>query len=223
MRLLLFFLSFALIASTKECHFIPPSGWEIAQLKTPSPHVKVGFIGKGSTDFRPSINLATEEVDVSLKEYVKAVKELQTADPNTQWRDLGKLSMKAGDGRLIEITDPAPFGEVKIFQALFVNGETAYILTAAALKEDLNKLRNEIIQSFKTFNLVDDLWSLIGNESKRTDFKALFLSLGASEEKELEWKKLQTEVQSHSELGPFWQFLALEQGHAKIFQTESQK
>ncbi len=221
MRIFLLFIAFAL--SAKECHFIPPAGWEIAQLKTPSPHVKVGFIGKGSTEFRPSINLATEEVDVSLKEYVKAVKELQTADPNTQWRDLGKLSMKAGEGRLIEMTNSAPFGEVKIFQALFVQGETAYILTAAALKQDLANIRSEILQTFKTFNLIDDLWSPIPNDQNRTDFKTLFLSLGTTEEKEAEWQKLQMEVQNHSELGPFWQFLALEQGHSKIFPKGSKK
>ena len=87
LRFTLIFLTLLNFASAKHCTFIPPTGWEIAQLKNPSPHVKIGFIGKGTGEFRPSINLAEEEVDVPLKEYVKAVKELQLADPTAKWRD----------------------------------------------------------------------------------------------------------------------------------------
>jgi hypothetical protein len=216
MRFLFFLLP--LLIYGKQCHFVPPPGWEIAQLKNPSPHVKVGFIGKGSTDFRPSINLATEEeVDVSLKEYVKAVKELQISDPSTKWRDLGTLPMKAGTGRLVEMSSTGPFGEIKIFQAMFVDEGTAYILTAAALKEDMGKLRSELLQSFQTLNLFEDLWSPIQEEKRKLDFKTLFLSLGTSVEKEVEWGKLQQEVKNHSDLGPFWQFLVLTEGRAKIY------
>src|SRR5579872_5748842 len=110
MRAILLFLSLFTFAHAKHCTFIPPSGWEIAQLKNPSPHVKVGFIGKGTGEFRPSINLAEEDVDVSLKEYVKAVKELQLADPTTKWRDLGKLPMQSGTGRLTEMSNSSPWG-----------------------------------------------------------------------------------------------------------------
>lgn len=149
MHFILFFWTLSLCAA--ECHFLPPSGWERAQLKTQSPYVKESFVGKGA-----SIHLATEEVDVSLKEYIKAVKELHTADPDTKWRDLGKLQMEAGEGRLIELTQPSAFGEMKILQAIFVGGETAYILTAAALRKDLPKVQAELMKAFKSLTIYED-------------------------------------------------------------------
>lgn len=146
----MFFLLFA-----AQCLFTPPSGWEQAQLKTPSPYVQIGFLGKGSTEFRPSMNLATEEVDVPLKEYIKAVKELQLEDPSVKWRDLGKLSMQAGTGRLIEMTNASPWGEMKILQAFFVSSGTAYILTASVLKEDFPAIQAELMKSFQSLNIIE--------------------------------------------------------------------
>ncbi len=155
-QFLIFFLFSSLALEARHCTFTPPSDWEMAQLTTPSPHVKMGFVGKGSAVFRPSINLATEEeVDVSLKEYVKAVKELQLADPMTKWRDLGKFAMEGGTGRLIEMTSPSPWGEVKVFQAFLVADQTAYILTAAVLKEDLPKLQSQLLASLRSLTLTD--------------------------------------------------------------------
>ena len=213
---LLFFLLFLSAGFADHCIFTPPAGWEIAQLKNPSPYVKIGFVGKPSGEFRPSINLATEETDAPLKEYLQAVKELQTADPKTQWRDLGKFSMQSGTGRLIEISSPSPFGEMKILQAIFVSQGKAYILTAASLKEDLPKLQNELLKSFQSLNLIHDLWTPIQDPQKRAQFRALFSSLG-QEDQTLEWKKLQAQVGSEPQLGPYWQFLALQEGYAKIY------
>ena len=199
------------------CTFVPPSGWEIAQLKTPSPHIKIGFIGQGSKEFRPSLNLATEEVDVSLTKYVQAVKELHLNDPTIQWRDLGKLQMQSGPGRLVEMSNTTPFGDIKIFQAFFIKNETAYILTAAILKEDFPKFQQEILKSLQSLTLIEDLSSPIADAKKRAEFQSLFAALGSSEEKEAEWEKLQTQVSANASLGPYWQFLALQEGRAKIY------
>lgn len=219
MRVIFLFLSIFALANAKHCTFIPPSGWEIAQLKNPSPHVKIGFIGKGSGEFRPSINLAEEEVDVSLKEYVKAVKELQLADPMTKWRDLGKFPMGSGEGRLTEMTNPSPWGEIKVLQALFVHEDRAYILTGAVLKEDFLKFQNELLKSFRSLTLSEDLWTPIADAAKRAEFATFFAKLGTTEEKDAEWENLQKKIVSHAELGPYWQFLALQEGHAKIYSS----
>ncbi len=214
--LLLFVLSFA---HAKHCTFIPPLGWEIAQLKTPSPHIKIGFLGKGSSEFRPSINLALEEeVDVPLKEYVKAVKELQAADPTSKWRDLGPFPTHCGNGQLIEISNSSPWGEIKVLQLLFVEDETAYILTAAVLKDDFLSLQKEILQSFRTLSLTDSLFEQIENVEKRQHFTSFFRALG-KKEKDLEWENLQKEVAEHKSLGPYWAFLVLQEGHARIYSS----
>lgn len=199
------------------CTFVPPSGWEIAQLKNPSPHIKIGFLGQGSKEFRPSINLATEEVDVPLAKYVQAVKELHLNNPTIQWRDLGKLQMQSGPGRLVEMSNTTPYGDIKILQAFFVKSDTAYILTAAILKEDFPKLQQELLKSLQSLNLIEDLSAPIVDAKKRTEFQSLFSALGASEEKETEWKKLQDQVKENASLGPYWQFLALQEGRAKIY------
>ncbi|MGB7978033.1 MAG: hypothetical protein WCF19_02605 [Chlamydiales bacterium] len=215
----LFLLIFA-YADAKQCIFLPPAGWEIAQLKNRSPHIEIGFIGKGTGEFRPSINLAVEEIDGSLKDYVKAVKNLQSADPTIQWRDLGKLSMKSGQGRLTEMTNSSPWGDLKILQAFFVEEGKAYILTAAVLKEDFLKFQSQLLQSFRSLAIIEDLWTPIAGEKEKREFQALFTSLGHSAEKDLEWETVQAQIGSKRELGPYWQFLALQEGHAKIYGTK---
>jgi hypothetical protein len=179
----------------------------MVQLKKPTPHVKIGFIGKGSTDYRPAINLSTEEVDASLKEYVQAVKEIQTADPNVKWRSLGKIQMKAGTGVLTEMTQPTAWGEKKVLQAFFVDRGIAYILTASVLKEDLASLQSAIFQSFQSLSLLEDPWQPLAD---------LFSTLGKGDA-EAEWKALQERVAHHTEYGPYWQFLALQEGRRKIY------
>ncbi len=216
MHLVLLFLLLFTFAQAKHCTFIPPSGWEIAQLKNPSPHVKIGFIGKSSGEFRPSINLASEDVDVPLKDYLKAVKNLQSADPTTKWRDLGKFSMQGGIGRLTEMSSTSAWGELKILQAIFVGDQKAHILTAALLKEDFPKFQNELLKSFQSLCLIDDVWSPISDPEEQARFKALFSSLGNSAEKERELDLLQKQVGAKAELGPYWQFLALQEGRSRI-------
>lgn len=221
MRFIIFFLAFTGLAYAKHCTFIPPSGWEIAQLKTPSPHVKIGFLGKGSGEFRPSINLAIEEnIDVSLKEYVKAVKELQAEDITSQWRDLGVFPLKCGKAKLIEITNKSAWGEIKVLQLLFVADDTAYILTAAVHKDDFLKFQKELIQSFSSLTLAEDLFSEIPDLAKRSAFTSFFSKLG-SNEKDLEWENLQKEVAQHTYLGQYWTFLILQEGLLKIYSPEA--
>lgn len=208
------------------CYFLPPAGWEIAQPKNLSHHVQVGFLGKGSGDFRPSINIAFEEVDVPLKEYVKAVKKIQTAQPNTQWRDLGKFPMKAGAGRLTEITTTTAWGEIKMLQALFVKNGMAYILTGAVLKQDLPKFQTDLLNSFRSLTLVPHLFSPLPENSRTADFLKLFSSLGhfssdedAERAQKQQWDSLQKAVQNVSEMGPYWDYLVLKEGHAKIYSS----
>lgn len=237
MRLLLLLLPFILFAqdplSTQTvhpvCYFHPPANWEIAQPKHLSPHVQIGFIGKGSTQFRPSINLAFEEVeDVSLKEYLKAVKELHLAQTNTKWRDLGKFPMQAGEGRLTEITSVSAWGEVKMLQAIVLKENIAYILTAAVVKPDLPKFQAEILKSFQSLNLVPDLFSPIKNDQKRLELRDLFSSLGhfsngeTPEEQQKQWELLQKRIaEDASYMGNHWQFLVLKEGHERIYSSPS--
>ncbi len=216
MRIIFALLFSSLLFGGEFCFFIPPAGWEIAHLKNPSPYVKIGFLGKGSKDFRPSINLAVEEVDVSLKQYVKAVKEIQKGDPSVKWRDLGAISTEAGKGQLIEMCSPSPFGELKVLQAILVQKEKAYILTAAVLKEDFSKIQADLFKSFQSLTLAPDLWTPIKNEDLQKKIKHHLTFLDTSEKRVKEWEQFKNQVESLSELGPYWQFLALQEANSKI-------
>ncbi len=204
--------------SAPICYFSPPSGWEIAQLEEPSPYVQIGFIGKGSNPFRPSINLALEEIDVPLKEYLKAVKETHLLEPGTKWRDLGKFNFQAGPGRLTEISSTSPWGEIKILQALFVKDQIAYILTAAVLKEDFSKIQAALIASLQSLCLSPDLFTPLADLLQKEELEKIFSTqTSQDEEKKAQWEKLQKTVAGCTQLGPYWQFLVLKEGYAKIY------
>lgn len=217
MRLLILFLMMFSLIDASICYFIPPNDWEAAQLKKHSPHVKIGFLGKGGTAFRPSINLATEEIDVSLKEYVKIVKDLHLQDPQLTLRDLGRFSMRGGKGRLLEMSNYSPFGELKLLQAILVKKGQAYILTAACLKKEFAQFQKGIIKALESLNVAKEIWTPLQDKKVQDQLKGLFSSLGTLESKDQEWEKFQKQIASIESLGPYWQFLALQEGKHKIY------
>jgi len=212
---ILYSLLFSLLAFLP--YFVPPANWEATKPAALSEYVQIGFVGKASSEFRPSLNFATEEVDVSLKQYVKAVKKMHSTEPQTTWRDLGKFKMQAGEGRLTEITSPSAWGQIKILQLLFVEGNTAYILTGAALKNEFAKFQNDFMDTFRSLSLIPDIFSPL-SEKKRAPFEALWTA--SHEHKDQDWKDLQQAAASCPEMGTYWQFVVLKEGYSKIFQKE---
>ncbi len=185
--------------------FLPPADWHAAQPKGLS-SIKVGFVGKSSTHFQPSISLSSEKVDCDLKDYLKAVKEIHCSRPDTRWRDLGDVTMKAGTGRLVEIRT----SDTSILQAIYLADDTAYILTAAVAKEDFLSKQKEILASFKSFHLASDLWSNLKEEKIRDKIFSLIEAK--------EWKALQQLIEKEtSSMGKYWQFLVLQEAYGKIF------
>ncbi len=188
-----------------------------------SPHVQVGFVSPESSEFRPSINLALETVNLPLKKYLKAVKQIHLSQPHTNWRDLGKFKFAAGEGRLTEISSRSAWGEIKMLQAIFIQEQTAYILTAAVLKKDYAKQQKTLLKALQSLTLAPDLYALLPQETQKEAFNNFFLSLSSSEEKSEAWKKnkwvdLQALVEKAGpEMGAHWQFLALQEGHKQIY------
>lgn len=207
------------------CYFTPPAGWAAAQPKNLSPHVKIGFVSPKISVFRPSINLALEKVDLSLKDYLQAVKKIHLSQPHTQWRDLGAFKLAAGEGRLTEISSRSAYGDIKMLQAIYLSEQTAYILTAATLKKDYAAEQKDLLRSLQSMRLAPDLYAALSQENQKAQFQEFFHSLSGCplEERSDAWKNqkwisLQTLVQQHgSELGSYWQFLALQEGHEQIY------
>ena len=87
-----------------HCLFTPPPSWEIADPKTPSKRVIVGFVDKSKSGFRPSLNLTRERVTIPLDEYLAIVQKNCEAKKQP-WRHLGKIETQSGPAELIQIEE----------------------------------------------------------------------------------------------------------------------
>lgn len=136
--------------------FAPPTGWQEA--KKPPGGLLSAFVDPNGKEFPSRITLAREDdVDGTLQEYVKAVKTLQTEDPDVKgWRDLGAIAMKGGEGRLIEMNSPSKVGEVKILQAFLLKGKKVHILTASCLKNEFGKFQKSFYDTFRSLSVEEN-------------------------------------------------------------------
>lgn len=219
-------------AGTNEkthCFFMPPKNWEIVDAHSLSPKVVIGFLEKSKKGFCPSINLAIEPVNTTLSEYVQAVKNLHEQDRTTRWRDLGKLKTRAGIARLTEIDTKSKWGDVRLLQMLFVKDGSAYVLTAAASKEDFASFYSEIKHSFASFAITSNLLSLVTSQDKKEllekridqlkmrcsstliDSHEDAIAIDSSSIITKEWSSFKDYlIEQHNDLGTFWQLQLLQ-------------
>jgi len=159
------------IPSGLYCFFLPPNGWNIADPKLLSPHVQIGFFTKGKKETSPSLNLAVEETNLSLTDYLKAVKAIHESDPSTHWRQLGKIQALAGLAQLTEIDTKTEVGPMRILQMILVRDGKAYILTAGALKEEFAEYYQDFQKSFRSLQVTSDLISSVPQADRRDALK----------------------------------------------------
>jgi hypothetical protein len=208
--------------SNDICIFTPPSSWQCADPSNLSSHVTVGYVGKGKSSFNPSLNLAKEEVDIDLKEYVKEVKSIYAQDKSSSVKSLGTIKTLAGEAVLLEICTKTSVGEIRILQAIFVKDNFAYVLTGATTKDEFIKYNKEMQQAFSSLAIVPDLISIIASEGKRSKLnnKIYAFKKEMKEKKLINNKKLlikQIEkfqkflATEFHEMGNYWQLLMLEQ------------
>jgi hypothetical protein len=222
-----------------QCFFIPPENWDIADPRTLSPKVKMAFLKNNGKGFCPSINLAIEETDVSLTDYLKAVKAIHEQDRNNHWRSLGKVRTAAGLAQLTEIDSTTEWGLVRILQLVLIKDKHAYVLTAAALKEEMSNYYKDIQSAFRSFTLSNDLLSNIPQLERREMLKQKQMELFIAAEKHIQstapkknlfedpffqeqhWTPFQKTVLNHfGDMGAFWQVLILRNAHDKLFQKQ---
>jgi len=217
--LLLFFPFWA--ASNPIPFFVPPNEWECIQPQKLDSYIQIAFLGKGQSDLRPSLNLAIEEVDLSLKEYLKSVREIHENEMKVTWRDLGPFTFKSGKGRLAEITTPSPLGDVKMLQGILVQDGFAYILTGAVLKQEFSFWQTSLINALHSLTIVPDLFSAINDPAQRSHLQETFLSfdhLNTKQDRQTKWSSLQKTIQANfASMGSHWQILTLTEGHRRIF------
>lgn len=154
-------------------YFIPPQKWDMIY-DAPSPLVKITFVGKAKKNCRPLINLATEQVDISLKEYVAIVKKNCEKDPHHQkWQDLGNFSTQAGEARLIKTLYSTAGNTLARLQLMLLKNGTIYVLTTSCLQEHFIEFSKEFYKSLKSFTITSDLIEDIQEKESQEELKTL--------------------------------------------------
>lgn len=164
-------LTFCSAAQASLCYFIPPAGWEFADPSRLSPRVQIGFVtaSKNRQAIHPSINLAIEEkVEVGMEEYLKCVQVLHEKKTGNRWRDLGAFSTLAGPARLTSIDTKISGTTARLLQLIFLKDKKAYILTAAAGKEDFAHYHKDFEQTFHSLRFTDNLLECLSDTCKRS-------------------------------------------------------
>lgn len=184
----------------------PPSDWEIASDPSLSPRIEVAFVKKNTSRFRPSLNLTTEKVNLSLDEYVGAVRKLYSTEHHTRWRYLGSYATAAGPAALTELDVDTEWGPVRMLQLLLVKEGTAYIVTGATLKEESFQYYQTFRAIFKEIAFTEDLFTAIPGSDKRALLQTAWQKL--LEDRTSEWKPFVKMIENeYAYMGSHWQWL----------------
>lgn len=150
--------------------FTPPKDWRVADREALPPHVQIMVVGKGKSSYPPSLNLATEKFSGSLRDYLKIVKQINEAK-KILWKDLGTVRTIAGNANLSQIETSTEWGQVKMMHAIIVKDRVAYILTAAALKDEFPDFYKNFFSSIQSLRINNDLYETINDQKLRSKFK----------------------------------------------------
>lgn len=134
--------------------FIPPKGWRQGLPDSPQGAVKLIVVGQGKGALPPSINLAVEPFAGSLNDYLKIVK-AKNAAKGLDWKDLGKIKTKAGEGSLSELDTTLQWGNVRMLHTILVKNGHAYIVTAAALRDEFPSFYKEFFEAMQSLQIND--------------------------------------------------------------------
>lgn len=136
--------------------FTPPSGWHFAESKDLPASVKIMVVGKGEKEYPPSMNLSTEPFKGTLKQYLKIVKGINDSQ-GAEWKNLGTIKTEAGDGNLSQVDSKTPWGDVRMMHVILVKNGTAYILTAASLKNEFSRYYKDFFKSMRSLSISENV------------------------------------------------------------------
>lgn len=211
----------------------PPKGWDIADPQYLSKSVQVAFIKKNGSGISPSINLAVEKTNLSLPDYVKVIRQIQESDRRNRWRKLGKVHTSSGIGQLTEIDTTTEFGSIRMLQLILTKHGHAYVITAAALKEEIAQYYSAFQTTFRSLQITSDLISTVP-QMERRDFlrertdqllaslEAQSLTLDDPSFQKDQWTPFQNTILNNFEdMGAHWQLLMLKQTQEKMLALSS--
>jgi hypothetical protein len=214
-KILPILLFFTFKCFSEICYFVPPENWKSADPSKLSKYVSIGFVGKSRTSFKPSINLATEKTDASLKQYVKAIKDSYKNDKKAVFAQIGKIKNQIdGETILIEINKQSSFGEICLLQCITKKNDDMFVMTGAVLKEELLKFKDDFFKSFKSLKTTDDLILELKENSQVTTLKQKLNELKEKKISSEDFEKLIDE--NYNNLGSYWKILVLKLAYENI-------
>ncbi len=180
--------------------FTPPTGWMLADAAALPPRVKVMVIGKGASNFPPSLNLSCEPYKGSLKEYLKIVKNMNVGK-GYEWKDLGTIQTQAGMGSLSQVDTKTQWGDVRFMHVILIKNDQVYILTASALKNEFSSFYQDFFDAMRSLKIIKDVYEMITHPQQRAQLKIAteklqtqwhaLLILKQKEKPTIAWKEIQ--------------------------------
>ncbi len=196
--ILLVFTYFNLHASS-ICIFTPPENWQIQFSQYNNKYRKISFVEKTyKKKLYPSIILSIEE-NVS-KNYLSSVKNLHKKN-NHSIKDLGDINTLSGNAHLLEISIQE---DLKILQLILLKNNIAYLLTTSCDINDFPKHANDFKKSLFSLQLIDNLFDVIKDQSKKN---TLIKKFNSTDKKDFE----KNVFSNFKELGSYWQYLILKE------------
>lgn len=187
--------------------FTPPEGWGAADPNILSPRVKVMVVGKGKTEYPPSIHLGMEPYKGTVKEYLKMIRVINDSQGD-EFKDLGKIRTQAGDASLCQVDMRTEWGTVRLMHVILKKNEQLYVLTAAAKKDEFPQFYRDFFQSMRSLRFNKDVMEMVTSPKRKRDLQK------ACDELSKGWRTLCTSTERPSH-GP----LSKEEFYRKLFES----
>ena len=129
--------------------FSPPSNWGLTAPDPTRPTIRFTAVREQGLSYPAMIYLGIHPYKGTLKNYLHTIETMEKAQGGT-WKDLGSINTGLGKASFSQVDYKTHFGEMRHLLVLKVENGEAYLLTAAAKKEDHPKLYEEIFNSLKT-------------------------------------------------------------------------
>lgn len=183
--------------------FTPPLNWSLAEAGILPPHVRAMVVGKSPSHFPPSMNLSWEPYQGTLKQYLKIVKNMNSAQ-GYEWKDLGNIRTEAGNANLSQVDTKTQWGDVRLMHVILLKNGHVYILTASALKSEFSLFYRDFFTAMRSLRVTRDLYDMINSPQQRLQLKNAALELTAQwqaavidaqkKSPEISWKEVQERV-----------------------------
>jgi len=140
------------VSVQEEIQFTPPLNWRFTEKDKLPGSVKLMVVGKGEHEFPPSMNLGSEPFDGTLKDYLRTIKSINEAR-HAEYKDLGTIRTDAGNANLSQVDMHTEWGDVRMMHVILMHDGVAYILTAAALKDEFPTYYKDFFKSMTSLKI----------------------------------------------------------------------